>query len=891
MSAPALRSIRTRLPALLALAVLVMLTTGLAVAVPARVVHGFDRSAAQAAGPDGAVSVTGTARGSTAFGKIPAPDALVGQGVGWRALLPPELSRATQEPDPFAYVGPDMVQRPRWKRPGFLRLFVNPSLKSPHVRFLSGDPDREDDGMPGGPGIYVTQKTADLFELKVGSPVRVENPAGELVLHVAGIIEALDPGSSYWTARQAVTKPWVYVEAKSGRERQFGGALMGPKGYSALRALGAGVNYTWRFPLRQDRVTAASLRAMGPELDQFRAAVSGRSDSVPSEVQTPLDGRIKEFTSQYATAQVITGLVFGGLAAVLAGSVLTGLVLFAERLRGTLATMRARGASRAQLFGTVSWLTVPVLLPAVALGFGLGHLVHAGPLQLSSVYLVLAIAVAVVVVPWAAAVGWRRGSVGTSPRPEVAAVRPSKRRVVVEGLAVVLAVAATLVMRRRGLAVQSELGADPLISAVPVLLGAGVGLLVLRVLPWPLRYAGRLLGRRRSAVGFVGLARASRRQVLTLLPTIVLLLAAAVAGFGSTVDAALVRGQRTAAWHTVGSDVRITAGRLDPRLPERLASVRGVTGAVPLRMVPEAVVGAPAGQPGPRVIVVAVDIAAYKRIAGGAARFIPDAPGAPDGVLASPSAAASLGTRPTTLAWMGGPRLTVRPSGIVRDFPALDSADRYVIIPYRLLQAFPTSAPQAFPTQVFVQGHGIDRAALERIARSSEPDAAEAPVGEGFIRYHDDVERAMTRSPMARVVHRAFAESALLVAGYGLLTVLFTLLVGARERGRAIAHLEVLGLGRRQRRLLAITEAGPAIVSAVAAGWLLGFLLPRVTGPMLDLRPYTSGFAVTDHAVDLLHLAAFAGALPAVALAAVLVDRIFDARHRLGEVLRTGEET
>ncbi|MEV5575536.1 ABC transporter permease [Spirillospora sp. NPDC052269] len=886
MSAPALRSIRTRLPALLALAVLITLTTGLGVVVPARVVHGFDRSAVAAAGTDGAVNVVGTARGGDAFRKVPAPDVLEGQGVGWRALLPPGLSRATDAADPYAYVGPDPVQRPKDKRPGFLRLFVNSSLRSSHVRFLSGDPDMEDDGMPGVPGIFVTKANADLFELKVGSPVRVDTSTGELTLRVAGIIEATDPDNPYWAARQAVTKPWIRVEPSSGLERQYGGALMGPKGYSALRALGAEVNYTWRFPVRPDRVTARGLRDMIPELDRFRSRVSGRNDSVQSAVQTPMDGRIREFAGQYATAQVITGLAFGGLAAVLAGAVLTGLVLFAGRLRGTLATMRARGASRAQLFGTVSWLTVPVLVPPVALGLGLGWLVHAGPLQFVSVYLAIVVAIAVVVVPWASALGWRRGAAGASPRPESAAVRPSRRRLVLEGLVVVLAVLATLVMRRRGLAVQSELGADPLVSVVPALLGVGVGLLVLRVLPWPLRLTGRLLGRGRSAVGFIGLARASRRPVLTLVPMIVLLLAVAVAGFGSSVDAALVRGQRTAAWHLVGSDARVTAGRLDG-LPGRLASVRGVTGAVPLRLIPEAVVGAPAGERGPRVIVIAVDLAAYKRIAGKASRFVPNAPAAPDGALASRSAVASLGTRPTTLAWVGtgDARVTVRPSGIAPDLPGMDSADRYVIIPYRLLRGF-----EAFATQVYVQGRDIDRAALDKAARASVPTPESMPVGGGFIRYRDSIERDMTQGPMARVVHRAFAEGALIVSGYGLLTVLFTLLVGARERGRAIAHLEVLGLGRRQRRLLAITEAGPGILGAVLAGWLLGFLLPRVTGPMLDLRPYTSGFAVTDHAVDPLHLAAFAGALAAAALAMVLVDRIFDARHRLGEVLRTGEE-
>ncbi|MEV4253702.1 FtsX-like permease family protein [Spirillospora sp. NPDC049652] len=281
---------------------------------------------------------------------------------------------------------------------------------------------------------------------------------------------------------------------------------------------------------------------------------------------------------------------------------------------------------------------------------------------------------------------------------------------------------------------------------------------------------------------------------------------------------------------------------------------------------------------------LAVDLDALRAIAGGAARFVPKTPAAPDGMLVSPAAVQYVGTKPTTLNWFNK-SLHVRPAGIVNRFPGQDATVPYVIVPFKMLKDI-----DSFPTRVFVQGHDIDRKALDSVARKAVPSYGVTSVGGDFLRYRDDVEHTLRQSPMVKVVDQAFAESALVVMVYGLLSVLLVLLVGARERGRAIAHLEVLGLSGRQRRTLALIEIGPVVLCAVLAGWFVGMMLPRLTGPVVNLRPYTLGFAASNHAVEPLHLAALAAVLLVVGLAAVLVDRLFDARGRLGEVLRTGEE-
>ncbi|WP_026415315.1 FtsX-like permease family protein [Actinomadura oligospora] len=881
MSGPRLRLVRTHWAALLAVAVLTAVTTALAVVFPARVVSGYNKAAVDVLGSDGSVNVVGVAGERAAFTGFVRPDAMVPEGARWHGMMPDRLRRATLEADPFA-ITPDKpnLANPQTPRAAKLDLVAN-ALNTGPYRVVQGA-----EGLSWQrPELALTRPTAELFGLKVGSVVRIGEGPTEVSFTVAQIIEPTDPDNGYWTSRGSTVTPHIEVDSNGG-EWTVGGALTNYSGYSQyLSKHGGKFRFTWRFGLNPSGLDASDMRGLAVDINRYRSAVAGRQDIFECQMVSPLESRIADFAGQYATAQVVTGLAFSGLAAVLVGALLLSLALFTERLRGTFATMRTRGASLFQLCRTVSWLTVPVLLPSAAVGYGIGLLVHAGPMRMVSVYMAALIGVLAVAFPCALAM--RRNRAGTMPhsRPETGTPKASRRRLVLELLVLGVALISLFLLRRRGLAAQAELGSDPLIWAVPVLLGVAAGLIVLRGFPFPLRAAGRLFGRGRSMVGFVGFARASRQQVVTVLPLVVLLLAAAVAGFGATVDAALGRGQETAAWYSVGSDARLTATQFDYRLPEQLRSVRGITGVVPLRSIPDAGIGGAGGERGKvQITVLAVDLDALRAIAGGAARFVPPTPASPDGMLVSPAAVQYVGTKPTTLNWFNN-ALRVRPAGIVNRFPGQDATTPYVIIPYRMLRNF-----DSFPTRVFVQGHDIDRKALDRVARKNVPGFASNSIGGDFIRYQGDVEHTLRKSPMVQVVHRAFAECALVVVAYGLLSILLVLLVGARERGRAIAHLEVLGLSRRQRRTLALIEIGPVVVCAVLVGWLVGMALPRLTGPVVNLRPYTLGFAASNHAVEPLHLVALAAALLVAGLAAVLVDRLFDARDRLGEVLRTGEE-
>jgi putative ABC transport system permease protein len=180
-----------------------------------------------------------------------------------------------------------------------------------------------------------------------------------------------------------------------------------------------------------------------------------------------------------------------------------------------------------------------------------------------------------------------------------------------------------------------------------------------------------------------------------------------------------------------------------------------------------------------------------------------------------------------------------------------------------------------FPSQVFVSGDDLDPAALRAAVPGSE------------VQTRDRALRDMTRLPLVSVVHETFQSGALIAGVLGLLAVLLVLVVGARARGRTVAQLRALGLSRRQSRTLALVEIAPVVLCAVGAGWVLGLLLPAITGPVVDLDPYTGGFAGTAHVPGPSALLGLLAALLLAAAAAVAVDRAFDTDP--GNVLRTGD--
>ncbi|MEU9023596.1 FtsX-like permease family protein [Actinomadura sp. NPDC048394] len=873
---PWLRLARTQWAPLAALAVLALVSALLAVAVPAATAAGYDRDAATTVGTDADLQVVGRAKGTGASSAIPNVGALTANAFTWQQLLPGSLRNVTGPPEASVALDSPQSIAGEFPEPRELTLGWDPDTDR-RIDIVAGRPPVNEVPLNQGRTtpeiqVMVAERYADAMGYKVGARLTLSDEDIPEPLHVriTGFYAPTNPRDAYWASRVSLLRSTERIIDREGTKAAVGTALTDTGGYTMIAAdARRGFTFTWRFPVRTGAVDTGRARTIAAELDSYRAAVQGHAGLFACTVETPLEARLDAFLGRLRTAQSVLGMALAGLLAVAAGVLLLAAGLLGERLRPLLGTMRARGASLRQLAWYAGGLTALGVLPAAAAGYAAGLLLDAGPPQTRSLYAVAALVAVVLALSGAMVLRERGAGLGSAGarRDDFTAARPSLRRLVLDLLLVVVAVAGVVVLRQRG----GASGGDPLVAAVPVLLGAALGMLVLRAYPYLLRAAGPLLRRGRGALWFVGLARASRQSVIGALPLVILLLAAAVAGFSATVDAALRHGQVRASFSVVGGDVRIGSTGLDPSAVAKARAVRGVTAVVPARVVQQ--VTGP-GEPAP-ITVVGIDLDAYRKAFPG----VPGLPDAPNGQLVSPGAAGILasGSKPVTLSSHYIDPFRFKPDATIDRFPSMDTGSAFVVVPYT------TFGSSNYPTELFVRGDHVDVAALRKVLDAAAPKGAPRDV-----QLRADVLHGMTAVPMVDLVHRTFRNAALIGGAYGLLAVLLVLVVGARARGRTVAHLRVLGLNRRQSRALALVEIAPVLLCAVAAGWVLGLLLPEITGPVVDLRPYTSGFTATGHTPGAAALLGLLAALLLAAAAALAVDRAFD-RPNLGDVLRTGD--
>ncbi|HEU5159991.1 MAG TPA: FtsX-like permease family protein [Streptosporangiaceae bacterium] len=742
------------------------------------------------------------------------------------------------------------------------------------VRYIDGRPPHNP--VPRARGRPVVEAGLDAgtmaaLRLQTGAELPFTLGSEPVIVRITGRYHPLSAADRYWSARPGHTGP-IVRRSTEGTE-YTGVGVLDAAGYQTVHdATDTSFDFTWRLPVRPDAFTAA--RA-GPAVDAIARLGATVTDL---QVASGLTGALGDFRGQLRTAQAVLSVALTGLFAVAAGVLALVCRLLTERLRAPLATMRARGASLAQLGSGVGAAALLVSLPAAAAGYAPAAALVPGTAALSGALAVLAAATLVPVVLACRA----HSGAGESGRTDLVGRRATPRRLVLEGLAVALAGAGVVALRTRGLTTGSaDRGADPFLAAVPVLLGCAAGLLTLRAYPYPLRLVGRLTARGRSVVSFVGVARASRQSTVAVLPMIVLLLATAVAGFAGTVESGLGRAQERSAWMATGADARVDGLRLDVAGADRLRRVPGVRDVVPAQFVDGATFSSPSQVID--VTLVAVDLAAYRRLTAGTPIRPPAPPAASAAstragsavpALLSPGLARRAGPGPYTASAGVIPDLSIQPAGTADAFPAAGAGDAFVVVPYRSLGA------EATPTMFFVRGTGMDPAGLRRAA------GADAVVTTRAVVYD-----RLTGTPMAALVRTAFGYGTLVVAGYATLAILLALIIGSGPRGQTVSYLRTLGLTRRQARRLAVAEVAPALLCAAVAGWVVGLLLPHVVGPAIDLRPYTGGFAAVGYAPDPLRTAALGAGLIVFAGLAIAIETVISGRRRLGTTLRMGAQT
>ena len=541
--------------------------------------------------------------------------------------------------------------------------------------------------------------------------------------------------------------------------------------------------------------------------------------------------------------QRVLSLMFVSLAVIAAVVVLLGARLVAARRRGEFTMMRARGASLRQVGAVALGGGAAAVLPAAALGVGAAVAVTPGPASPLAWWLAgLIVAAALAGPPLLAA--WQQ----RTPRRAAAGPVPGARRItaarrwVADAALVLGAVGGLILLRQQGLPPPGQV--DLFTSAAPVLVAIPVALLVMRGYPVLLRQLSRLTRRRRGVVLLVGFARGRAAAQAGVLPAFALVLAFAVIAFAGMARSAVASADVAASWQVAGADAVVTAPAVGPGITS--AAQRQIT-AVPgvRRWAAVAVAQGTSGQ-GLQLPVVIVEPGQYAALAAttpgpafpaaalargaasaGASSASPSA-GPPSAntvpALISPAGRVILSRRSGL--FVAGRQLRIRVTGTVSAVPGGPAGTQFAVLPRWALGA---QAPT--PTVLVLTGSRLDQGALVRTAKRAVPGAA--------VTLRSQVQAAIASAPLPHGGFVTFAQGAAAAAGFSLLVVLLTLVLGARSRELTLARLSTMGLATDQSWRIVAVETLPAIAAAAGGGTACALLLVPLAGPAVNLAAFT----------------------------------------------------
>ncbi|MGI5282802.1 FtsX-like permease family protein [Nonomuraea polychroma] len=701
--------------------------------------------------------------------------------------------------------------------------------------------------------VGVVEEAVREMGLGIGQ-TKVLGESDYVAVKIVGLFKAKNPDDRYWSHHADV----LHVS----RQLPPGGldfeyhitTVMSDAGLAALSGEARHLTYRWVLPLDGRAASALAVPDVAAAVAELERLMSVQVVSPsPHRLDTGLPNLLGDFSAALASAQTVIFLALGGLLAVALGVIVLGVRLLTDRMEHPLGLARARGGSLRQVAGAGAALTALAVAPAALAGYALSFLmpgpvlpiVHAGP----------AVVVVTAVVFAAVRVSLAHRTPLHERRDDVAAARPSARRVTLEVLVVGLALAGAYLLRERGLS------QDPFLLLVPVALTLAAALITLRCYPYPLRLLVRLAGRSRSAVPFLGLTRAARARSASGLPVLILLPALAVSVFATVISSGIASTQVRASWQQVGAPIKVTSvGEIQASVIEKVRATDGVeqvvvaqTGRVQLADVPE------------WAAAIAVDMAQWQRLVAGTPISLPTLSG-DTSALVSPEL---WGRGAFEIGWLGRPRLT--PQGVIDSVPGFWSSGKFIVMS-------PSALPRLEVNTLLIKGD-VPLAELARMVPASTVDSQERALA------------VIREDPLTGAVRSTLIVVTVALGLYALVAVVLSLVVGAADRARAVSFLRTLGLSERQARRLTVLEVLPMVLVTSLVGLGLGFGLPAALGPGVDLSAYAGDLPVGDYSPDLVTPGALAAGLIVAAALGAYAHTAIGRRRNLGAVLRVGDST
>ncbi|MFH8256955.1 ABC transporter permease [Streptomyces roseolus] len=914
--------VRTRLRAApgaaAGLALLVLVTALLAAAVP-RVIDAYETEGLRhgirtASAPTSVLEITSLLGVTETGGKL-RPASLEADQDTLRSLLPAPL-RTVPEQSSYGLrttqrvVGLDpWLPMPSKVPPQFT--LASPSDLDAHAtlregRMPAGDPER--------PEAVVTAETAEKLRIRAGSVVHVPSVSGSPVAFtVTGVVAPREPARPYWAVEPLLRTPLLArVPDPLQVKYQWQAALLvSPRSAPALLSTLGAPEVFWRFPPASGHLTAADGDPLAAALDSVAAGPTmvGIREVAGDDawVSTGLDELVDAYReTRDVISPVVAVAVFGiGAVAVVVVAMTGG--LFLSRRDAELTLLRARGASLPgiglRLLGETAAVTAPAALLGLAAAVALVRgpdtpgapaLTGSAPLLPSVLGAALVALVAALVLPALAVLRHRRIRLHGA-REDMVDAKPSRRRLVVELTALVLAAGAIGSLRLRG---TSDSG-DHLVSAAPVLVGVIAAFLLVRLQPLPLRRLARPARRMRGAVGPLAIARAGRASSTGVLPLLALVLALTTAAFGGSVLAGVAEARDRAALLSTGSDIRVegtTEGvPVTPEVVEAVRGTKGVREAQPVQVEYGLELPSPIATDQPMSsALVAVDPAAYARLAArtdngafpaellaSTGKGGPEAVGDTDRVLpalASPDVAARLGGRAMLLNAAAG-AFHVKVVAVRDSTPAVRGENFLVVNAADVTNR---------RTTVALAAGTADGPALRAAVAGKAKDLA--------VTLRSETRGSYVDSPLQSGAEGLYAGAIGAGAAYAVVAVLLSLTRSGPERATLLARLRTMGLTRAQGRRLLGLEALPPAVFAALGGALAGWATVPLLAPGVDLHRLALAMAEGGAALGGTRLRAdpWSLVLPAVAVvlltgAAAGVQAWWTGRRSSVKELRAGD--
>ncbi|MEV4287524.1 FtsX-like permease family protein [Nonomuraea bangladeshensis] len=703
--------------------------------------------------------------------------------------------------------------------------------------------------------VGVVEEALDQMNLRLGD-TRTLGESDFAAVRIVGVFRAKDPADRYWTHNTDILHVTKLQPPGKLDFELHTTALIPDAGLAALSGESRNLTYRWVLPLNGRAASALAVPGVEAGVAELeRVLTLQATTSSPYRLETGLPKVLGDFTAALATAQTVMYLLLAGLLAVALGVIVLGVRLLTDRLDRALALARARGGSLRQVAGTGAALTAAAVVPAALAGYALAFLVPGPVLPLA--HLGPAFVLVAGVGFGAARVALAHRTPLHERRDDVAAARPSARRITVEALVVVLALTGAYLLRARGLSAQA--GLDPFLLLVPIALTLAAALVTVRCYPYPLRLLVRLAARGRAAVPFLGLTRAARARAAGGLPVLILLPALSVSVFAAVISDGITGTQRLASWQQVGAPIKITSTIEIPAATiDRIRATPGVE-----QVVTAQTARVQLGYTSERAEAIAVDVAQWRRLLAGAPIDLPELPGGPS-ALVSPE----LRDRGTLdVGWQS--RIKARVAGVVDAVPGFYRTGKFLVLPLDTL-----TRPAV--NTLLIKGD-LAPGELARLVPSATVESQEGALA------------AIQGDPLTGAVLTTLVVVTAALALYALVAVILSLVVGAADRARAVAFLRTLGLSDRQAQRLTMLEVLPMVLVTALVGFGLGLALPAALGPGVDLSAYAGDLPVGGYSPDLLTPGALAAGLALVAVLGAYAHTALHRRRGLGAALRAGD--